>query len=156
MNRLLIPIAIFCIILSACRPDSACEDVVCLNNGVCESGECLCSDGFEGYNCETEQRLAFVNDYNVSESCNLGDFSYEVTMNAESVLGNELTITNFGDFDHSVVALVDGLNLIIERQVHSGDTIWGSGLMTDSIVTIEYSLISNQADSLNCSILCTP
>ncbi|MFT5310982.1 MAG: hypothetical protein ACI8VL_001894, partial [Bacteroidia bacterium] len=79
-----------------------------------------------------------------------------VTMNAESVLGNELTITNFGDFDHSVVALVDGLNLIIERQVHSGDTIWGSGLMTDSIVTIEYSLISNQADSLNCSIVCTP
>lgn len=116
----------------------------------------MCEAGYEGPNCETEQRLAFVNAYSVTESCNLGNFTYEVSVNADSESANEITITNFGDFGYSVTALVDGLNFEILSQVHSGDTIVGNGFMTDSIINIEYSLISTQADSLMCTMVCTP
>ena len=156
MNRLLLPIAFLAVIFSSCQKKHACDDVVCLNNGICESGDCLCEAGYEGPNCETEQRLVFVNAYSVTESCNLGNFTYEVSVNADSESANEITITNFGDFGYSVTALVDGLNFEILSQIHSGDTIVGNGFMTDSVISIEYSLISTQADSLMCTMVCTP
>lgn len=156
MKRLLLPIAFLAITFSSCQKKDLCDEVICLNNGICESGDCICEEGFEGQNCETEQRLAFVNDYNVSESCNLGNFSYDISVNADSEIGNEITITNFGDFGYSVTALVDGLNFEILSQIHNGDTIIGNGFMTDSIINIHYSLISAEADSLTCTLVCTP
>ena len=33
-------------------PEDLCEEVVCLNEGNCDNGECLCINGFSGENCE--------------------------------------------------------------------------------------------------------
>ena len=39
-------------VISACNNQDACEDVNCLNGGVCVEGDCICPDGFSGPNCE--------------------------------------------------------------------------------------------------------
>lgn len=47
---------LFCLILivsifNACK-DCPCDDIACLNAGVCEDGECICPIGYEGNTCE--------------------------------------------------------------------------------------------------------
>jgi hypothetical protein len=32
-----------------------CKDVVCLNGGVCDSGSCLCLNGYSGKRCDTAE-----------------------------------------------------------------------------------------------------
>ena len=154
-GRLMIFCAVMAISLTSCKFD-ACEDVVCLNGGICDSGDCLCEPGFEGHNCETEQRLAFVADYNVQESCNLGNFNYDISIVILESNATEILITNFGDFDHDVSANVAGFEFEIPSQFHDGDTIVGTGLMEDNVLNIDYTLITDQADTLICSMICTP
>lgn len=154
-GRLMIFCAVVTISLSSCKTDP-CEDIVCLNGGICDSGDCVCEPGFEGDNCETEQRLAFVADYNVQDSCNLGNFNYVIGINASSSISTELTITNFGDFGYEVTASVSSTGLEIPSQIHLGDTIIGTGVMQESTVTIDYTLITDQADTLVCSMTCAP
>ena len=87
--------------LASCTPD-ACENVTCLNDGICESGDYVCATGFEGPNCATEQRQAFVGIYSASETCNLGDFTYDITITADSETKTEITLSNLGDFDFEI------------------------------------------------------
>jgi hypothetical protein len=153
LGRLVIFCTVIAIGLTSCKFD-ACENIICLNNGICESGNCVCQSGFEGHNCETEQRLAFVSDYNVQESCNLGNFNYIIGINANSSVGTEIKITNFGDFGYEVSATVAENGFEIPSQIHSGDTISGTGELDENVLSIGYTLITEQADTLVCSITC--
>ena len=100
-NRLLLFATIITFSLTSCKPD-ACKDVNCLNDGICESGDCVCATGFEGPNCATEQRQAFVGIYSATETCNLGDFTYDITITADSETKTEITLSNLGDFDFEI------------------------------------------------------
>lgn len=148
-------IALLVSILSSCNTKDACEDVNC-NNGTCDSGNCVCETGFEGLNCEIEQRLAFIGNYNVSESCDLGDFSYTISISASAENGAELTINNIGDFDFDVSAMVDGSTFTIADQSGNGATINGTGILANGELTITYIMTTSGGQTLNCTMSCTP
>ena len=46
-----------------------CEDVVCENGGTCDEGTCLCAEGYEGDNCETESRAKYLGDFLGERTC---------------------------------------------------------------------------------------
>ena len=48
-----------CLLLMASSCKDPCKDVNC-NNGACLEGTCLCDDGYEGVNCDKEERDKFV------------------------------------------------------------------------------------------------
>lgn len=155
MKNITVLLVLASLLISSCKPKDPCEDVDCVN-GVCESGNCLCETGYEGIFCETEQRLAFVGDYDVSESCDLGDFSYMVSVNADSEVGTELTIHNIGDFDFDVTATVDGTSISIDDQTVNGATVNGTGTLANGVITVDYTLTTTGGQTLACTMTCTP
>ena len=40
------------VVINACNQPQSCDDVNCLNDGICIDGDCECLDGFSGPNCE--------------------------------------------------------------------------------------------------------
>ena len=50
------------LLLTSCVKDP-CSDVLCLNNGTCLDGTCLCQDWYEGANCGTEERAKYYGLY---------------------------------------------------------------------------------------------
>lgn len=44
----------FLVIVYSCSKKDPCEDIVCKNGGMCESGNCKCPAGYEGTFCENE------------------------------------------------------------------------------------------------------
>jgi hypothetical protein len=149
-----LPFISLSVLLASCTPD-ACDDVNC-NNGICEAGDCICEPGYEGFNCEVEQRLAFVSAYSVQESCDLGDFTYNITIAADSEIGTELTISNIGDFGFDVIAEVDGTSFSITDQVVNGATVNGTGTLDSGILTITYVMETTSGQTINCTMTCTP
>lgn len=153
MLKQLLSFLLICSALASCKPDP-CEDVDC-NNGTCDSGNCICETGYEGLNCEIQQRLAFIGDYNVSESCDLGDFNYMINVTADSEVGSELTIHNIGDFDFDVIALVDGTSFTIDSVIVTGGTINGSGTLSEDLLNITYTFETTSGQAVNCTMTCT-
>ena len=51
------------LIMISCAKDP-CKDVVCLNDGTCLDGTCLCEDWYEGEDCGTEERAKYYGTYN--------------------------------------------------------------------------------------------
>jgi hypothetical protein len=137
--------------LASCTPD-ACKTVTCLNNGICESGNCICTSGFEGPNCETEQRQSFVGTYSATETCNMGDFSYDITISADSETLTEITLNNLGDFDFDITGIVDGASVAFTEQTANGSTVNGFGQINNGTLTIEYTLVTTGGQTLTCSL----
>ena len=52
--------------LSSCNE---CRDLICLNGGECQNGECVCPSGFTGLNCECEILECQNGGFFVEESC---------------------------------------------------------------------------------------
>jgi len=152
-NCLLALTTLITIGLASCTPD-ACEKVTCLNEGICESGDCACASGFEGPNCATEQRQAFVGIYSATETCNLGDFSYDITITANSDTLTEITLNNLGDFDFDITGLVDGTSVTFTDQTVNGSTVNGDGELSNGTLTIEYTLVTTGGQTLTCSLTC--
>ena len=59
---------------TSCNPDK-CKDVVCQNNGNCnsEDGTCTCPTGFDGANCQTEVRNTYDATYKGNGTDSDGD-----------------------------------------------------------------------------------
>lgn len=57
----------FAFLLFSCT--DPCEDVSCLNDGVCDDGTCLCEVGYEGTNCETESRAKYYGTFGGDLTC---------------------------------------------------------------------------------------
>lgn len=154
MLKQLFSLLLISLSLYSCKPDP-CKDVNC-NNGLCSEGDCVCDAGYEGLNCETEQRQAFVGDFTVAESCDLGNFNYIINVTADSEEGTELTIHNIGDFDFDVVAVVNGNSFLIDNQMVNGATINGTGELSSSSLTITYTFETTGGQTLNCTMTCQP
>lgn len=154
MKKFLTSIIIITTVFVGCQP-KACEDVNC-NNGTCEKGECICEAGYEGPNCQTEQRQAFVAIYNVEESCNPGNLSYIITVSANSANASEITINNMGDFNFDVIATVSGATLSIDYETGNGARVVGNGTLENGVLTISYTMTTSSNQVLNCDMVCTP
>lgn len=70
------------LLLTSCAKDP-CRDVVCLNDGTCLDGTCLCQDWYEGANCGTEERAKYYGNYT-------GTFN--VTYDGQTVVSDVLSM----------------------------------------------------------------
>ncbi len=59
---------------TSCNKDE-CKDVVCQNGGTCDenTGNCICTTGFTGTNCETQVRTKYFNTYKGNGTDNEGN-----------------------------------------------------------------------------------
>lgn len=66
----LVVIVAFGITLWTSCDKTTCENIVCSgNNTYCQSGQCVCQQGYEGPNCDTYSYEKYVGNYQVSENC---------------------------------------------------------------------------------------
>jgi hypothetical protein len=52
----------FVLALASCTTDP-CADITCYNDGVCDDGICICTDWYDGTDCNTEERTKYYGDY---------------------------------------------------------------------------------------------
>ena len=105
-----------------------------------------------------ETRAKFLGTYNVSESCESGNYTFSLTVTTSSTGVRNVIINNFYDIGIAVNGTVTGNSLNIPNQtVTSGGTaltISGSGQITGNILTMTYT-ISAGAESDTCTATCT-
>lgn len=138
---------------SSCETD-ACKDVDCGEYGTCVDGDCVCDTGYEGVNCDTQERTKFVAGYSVSESCTSGNYTYSVTVTTSTTGVDKIIVTNFGDYGIDVVGTVDGSSVTFANQTLSGLTLSGSGQLSGNILTITYTISQGSATD-SCTMTCT-
>lgn len=144
---------------TSCKKDP-CKDKNCENGGSCADGTCVCASGYEGEECKTQVRSKFLSSYNVSESCQSGNFSYQITITTSSLGVDRVLIGNFGGYGASVVvnASASGSSLSIPSQqvdvTGTSVTFSGSGQLSGNILTLTYTA-SAQGSSDNCTMTCT-
>src|SRR5271157_1742979 len=84
------------VIYTACNKNK-CRKVICINNGVCYGGNCVCPIGFEGARCEVLSRDKFIFTYNGSDLCSISKEYREYPVTFIKVLTDslEMTMKNF-------------------------------------------------------------
>lgn len=124
------------VFISSCAEDK-CKALVCANGGVCNEGACICPSGYEGPQCETENRTRFLNgskgSWLVRED---GSESPENQYFLSIEKGDgptQLLIKNFnGTFPENVKARVKGDTMYIDPQTFPSGSVVGQGyLMSD-------------------------
>lgn len=145
--------AIATIGMTSCEVD-ACKDVDCGLYGECVDGDCVCDAGYEGVDCDTQERAKFISTYSVSESCTSGNYTYSITITNSSTDVTKVIIGNFGDFGVDIVATVSGSGLTIANQTVGGGTFSGSGQLSGNILTLTYTVTAG-TDSDSCTMTCT-
>ncbi len=144
--------------VSSCE-NELCDDVVCVNNGICIDGKCDCPPGFEGDFCEEFSRDKILGNFDVSSNC-VGD-SAETNIwaiAASTSAFNEVLINNFHKPALNVLATITEQNMIeIKEQFVGGATsytISGTGIIEgEDQLSIQYSAIRDvPSDTTNCSV----
>lgn len=134
--------AIATIGMVSCDTD-ACKDVDCGVNGTCLEGDCICDDGYEGTNCETESRIKFQGTYlasgtitcPVSGNGTLTDESF--TVSSSSLADDKVTIDIAGLI---LNATVSGSDLTIDPKTVDGFDYSGTGTLNASGTTLTVTL----------------
>lgn len=132
----------------SCTND-ACDDVVCLNDGVCNDGICDCPPGFEGEQCEILTSDKISGNFAVSTDCEGGTAeTTEWAIGRSATAVNEILINNFHEPALNIIATItDSKNLVIEEQFIGGAesfTISGTGtIINDGEITVEYTIFSD-------------
>jgi hypothetical protein len=111
----------------ACKIDR-CKDTVCVENSVCNEGNCDCLAGYEGIACDVEIRTKFLASYNVNAICTSDTSTYSLTIAANPDDVTKVLISNIrntgGTFEGSIND-EDGLT-IPSQPYDSTGTISGS------------------------------
>lgn len=114
--------------------------------------ECACLDGFEGSDCETEQRGAFLGQFRVTETCGTTDLTYAITVSDESDIPTEIVIKNIGNYGFDVVAVISGSSISIDHDTGNGATVKGTGSFANEILTLNYTLTTTAGQTLQCNL----
>ena len=132
-----------------------CKKTNCEHNGACVDGTCICANGYEGEDCNTEVRAKFIGTYNVSDNCTITlDAKYTVNISAVSDSNLfEVQIANFNnDFSNSVIAtIVNGTEIKINSQApdYDGRVVSGSGQLQGTSLIWNYSINNTNMSQVN-------
>ncbi|MCB0527273.1 MAG: hypothetical protein KDC61_16905 [Saprospiraceae bacterium] len=146
----------FMMFTPACSDEDLCKDVDCGANGTCFDGDCVCDVGYEiGASglCDTESRVKFYGNYNVTETCDTGNGSYASAISAGTSI-DEINISNFGDSGFNVTAKVDGDEFSVSGvNLPNGVTVSATGSISGNTITLSYS--GSGAVSFTCTATMT-
>ena len=125
-----------------------CKDVNC-NNGACVEGDCVCDSGYEGTNCETEIRAAYLGTFNVTETCDSGSDAYAVVISAGSNI-NDVVINNLYDAGFAVTGTLNANGGVDFDSSFGTGTVNGSMTTTGGVITITFTVSAGGASD-NCT-----
>jgi len=159
INLLLLTICLcsIAVVTESCEKEDSCAIIEC-NSGTQneETCNCDCPLGFSGLNCEVEQRINFLGDYEVSEVCS-SDLTftenYEMKIVSDSDAANQFSILNIYNFLNQGVSLNNALvkatiitdtTFEVNEQNLLGDAadivVSGSGSIENDVVTFIYTI----------------
>ena len=80
----------------ACKKDK-CVNVICLNLGACDNGNCTCPVGYEGLRCDTLSRDKFIYTFNGGDECYIPSVytQYHITFLADTSNPLQMLMKNF-------------------------------------------------------------
>ncbi|MFI4963030.1 MAG: hypothetical protein ACHP6H_04135 [Legionellales bacterium] len=143
-------IGTFCAVLynSSCTKDK-CKDVTCQHGGTCSGGNCTCTTGYEGTNCETKSRDKFVGTYTGSEICTVGTDNYSIVLSAGSS-DLVLTYTNLYNEAFTATCTMAATDSFSFSGSQSGATFSGTGRLVTNTLTVHYTIVNAASVSNTC------
>lgn len=136
-----------------------CEDVLCLNGGICRDGNCDCPIGFEGNKCETRAVDKFVGSYEAFDDCfQNAQTAYAASVSSDFSPVNELTLTGFGalcpnDLKAYIIGEKTNFNIPFQ-QTCQNYWVTGQGNISGSVLNVNLSFRDSVLHTTtNCSIL---
>lgn len=113
--------------LTSCTPDK-CTAIACAHGGLCQDGTCLCADGYEGYQCETEMRARYITTWTVTEDGTVSNAAQYAVGVAPGSTPRQIRITNFYNaFTQPVIAYVNSDTVVIPLQSVNRWKVQGRG-----------------------------
>lgn len=134
--------AFFTIVYSTSCNRDKCKTIACANGGVCNDGACTCPPGYEGSNCEKEERLKFIGNWTVFEkgSITLGA-QYPISIEPATEI-TDVVIKNFYNyFKTPIRATVSGDSLFIPNQQYEGKVLFGIAHIFTNVTYGQYGAI---------------
>jgi len=129
---------------TACHKDK-CNNVTCLNLGVCDGGNCLCDIGYEGIRCEQLSRDKFVATFNGYDLCNINDTNrfHQYTLRFLAIQSKPLEF-EMKDFienpDDSAACTVQSTDSFTFFGSNNGTTFNGYGTLRKDTLRLSYKV----------------
>ena len=146
----------------SCNRDK-CKTIVCAHGGVCNSGACICTTGYEGSNCETLSRQKFLGNWTVFEKGTRTQAAqYVITIQeAPPVNGTDnptdvVLINYYNYFKTPIKGSIARDTLYIPNQNYEGKVVFGQGyIFTDNTygqygrISMAYEIIDTATTLVN-------
>jgi len=126
---------------TACNKNH-CSNVVCMNQGVCDNGNCVCPVGFEGSRCETLSRDKFIYTYNGGDTCGTAGYrQYPIYLLAVTSNPRELTMKDFlANLNDSAICTMESTDSFTFIGSNNGTTYSGTGKLSHDSLKMYYSV----------------
>lgn len=124
----------FCIVVFATCLNISCthnsgNTIDCMNGGIYKNGTCTCAVGYQGTNCQTLSRKAFLGNWTVFEKGSVADAAqYAVGIQTAGPNINDIAIANLiPTIDTTINGYIVNDSLYIPYQVLQNQSIQGTG-----------------------------
>lgn len=157
MKRLTILILLLTSLVISCS--DPCNDINCLNGGICLEGTCDCPEGYIGATCATEYRTALLGSWTKTTiSCDedpYEDDSTIIEIDPDNILGLIITIDEgrfYTIIDTSGNLTIPSGNVVDVTDSEAIANISGSGTLTEAGGTIDVVVfeLDDPDDTYNC------